>query len=389
MSEVLRGPFRRAALTNFFFFAGLNCFYLLPLYIRRRGGTEAEIGLIMGMYNAAAIFCQPLVGVWVDRLGRRPFMLLGAGLSALSAVVFAVSTSPLVFGLLRLLQGIAFSAFFVANYTFIVDLVPVERRGWALGIFGISGLLATALAPLASEWVIRSFGFEAFFILAITLGLVALALACGVRERYGAMLARGAGRAAIWEGLGELIQLPMALAFTFGLGLGTIFTFLPTFAEALRVRNLALFFTAYAGSAMLVRAVGGGLIDSLGRRAVIIPSLFVQSVGTAILAALALLVDARTPVPVLPFLFLAGFLTGAAHGFLYPALSALLMDQISEARRGSAVGLFSAVILAGNAAGAMTFGYVAHGLGYGVMWSALAVLLALGFGASLRLRSSP
>ena len=83
--------------------------------------------------------------------------------------------------------------------------------------------------------------------------------------------------------------------------------------------------------------------------------------------------------------FLAGLLAGSAHGFLYPALAALLMDLTLEARRGSAVGVFSAVLLAGNALGSIVFGFVAHGLGYGVMWTALTFLLAAGFGLSLRL----
>jgi MFS family permease len=89
---------------------------------------------------------------------------------------------------------------------------------------------------------------------------------------------------------------------------------------------------------------------------------------------------------VLPFLFLAGLLAGAAHGFLYPALSALLMDVTPEPRRGSAVGIFSSIFLVGNALGAVAFGSVAHGLGYGVMWSALAVILVVGFLWSLRMR---
>jgi MFS family permease len=118
---------------------------------------------------------------------------------------------------------------------------------------------------------------------------------------------------------------------------------------------------------------------------VIVPSFFLLSAGGGILALLAILVDARTTLPVLPFLFLAGFVAGSAHGFLYPALSLLLIDLAPDARRGSAVGLFSSVILAGHALGSMLFGYVAHGLGYGVLWTALTLLVALGFGASFRL----
>ena len=38
--------------------------------------------------------------------------------------------------------------------------------------------------------------------------------------------------------------------------------------------------------------------------------------------------------------------------------------------------MFSAVFLVGNALGSMVFGYVAHGLGYRVMWSTLTLLLA-------------
>lgn len=384
-SAVLTGPFLRAALTNFFFIASLNCFVLLPLYIQRLGGTEVEIGLIMGIYHASGIVCQPLVGIGVDRLGRRPFILVGAGMVVLSTAAFLVSVSPVAFGLLRVLQGIGVSAFFVANYTLIVDLVPTERRGWALGVYGVFGLLSTALAPVAGELVIRSFGYPALFVLATILALVALVLARYVREPPSLTLASGTSLAAIQAGLGELFRLPMALSFAFGLGIGTIFTFFPTFAELLGVRRLALFYTGYAGAAILVRAVGGSLIDSLGRRAVIVPSLFLQAAGGAILALLAFFADARAPMPVLPFLLLAGFLAGGAHGFLYPALSALVMDRAPAAQRGSVMGIFSSVILTGTAMGAMVFGYVAHGWGYGVMWAAVTLLLAIGFGASFRL----
>ena len=73
-------PFVRATVTNFFFFLGLNGFVLLPLYILALGGTEIEIGLVMGLYTGVGIVCQPLLGPIVDAVGRRPFMLVGTGL---------------------------------------------------------------------------------------------------------------------------------------------------------------------------------------------------------------------------------------------------------------------------------------------------------------------
>jgi MFS family permease len=383
---LVSGPFARTMLTNFFFFGSLNGFVLLPLYVQQLGGNEASIGIVQGMYSAAGILCQPLVGAWIDRVGRHLFMVIGVTLLTLSCAAFVVSGSIPLLGVLRAMQGVGFSAFFVANYLHVVDLVPVERRGWALGIYGLSGLLSTSLAPLAGEFLIRHVGVPWFFVWTALLAGASLMLVSRMHDVHGPSLTGGPGLEAVRQGLLELRHLHMGLALCFGLGTGTIFTFLPTFAERLGVRGLGLFYTAYAVAAMLVRIFGGELIDTRGRRAVIIPSMFVQAAATCILALVAIFVVPASRVPVLPFLFLAGFMAGGAHGFLYPALSALLMDVTPEGRRGSAVGTFSSVVLVGNALGAMAFGYVAHGLGYAIMWSALALLLMSGFAASFRLR---
>jgi MFS family permease len=380
------GPFARIMLTNFFFFGALNGFLLLPLYIQRLGGDEADIGLVQGLYSAAGIICQPVVGALIDYLGRRFFMRLGTTLLVASCALYVVSSPLPLLGALRALQGVAFSTFFVANYIHVVEMVPAERRGWALGIFGLSGLVSTSLAPLFGEFMIRRFGFPAFFAASTAIAGVAAVVCWHVKDVRPAALGARPGLHAIREGLHELRHMHMLLGFFFGLGTGTVFTFLPTFGEDLGITSVGLFYTAYAGAAILVRVVGGNLIDVRGRRAVIIPCMFIQAAATCIIALVALLFWPPLRLPVLPFLFLAGFLAGAAHGFLYPAMSALLMDVTPERRRGSAVGIFSSVILVGNTIGAIAFGYVAHGLGYPVMWSALTVLLAVGSLLSVRLR---
>ncbi|HAM56675.1 MAG TPA: hypothetical protein DCQ64_15290, partial [Candidatus Rokubacteria bacterium] len=116
-----------------------------------------------------------------------------------------------------------------------------------------------------------------------------------------------------------------------------------------------------------------------------VPSMFVQTAGTALLAMLALLADRSGTTPVLPVLFVAGLLSGGAHGFLYPGLAALVTDETPETRRGVVVGIFSAVFLVGQTAGAFVFGWVIHAAGYGATWSALTALLLAGAGVSLRL----
>lgn len=386
MSPILAdNAFFRATITNFFFFFSMNGFILLPLYIHGLGGTAVDIGVVMGLFNAVGILCQPVVGPWIDALGRKPFMLAGVGLVIAAALLAAAVPSIPALVLVRVLQGLGFSCFFVANYSYVIDLVLPARRGWALGLYGVAGLVATALAPLVGEWVIHRFGFRPLFAMSAALAVVAAVFVWYLKERRRevALPVRGFP----WErgGLADVLHLPMAVVLFFGLGAGTIFVFLPTFAESLGVRTLALFYTAYAVAAIGVRVFGGQLIDTRGRRAVIVPSMFIQTAATALLAALGFLVTRTSQTPVVPALFLAGLMSGCAHGFLYPGLAALVTDQTPATRRGVVVGIFSAVFLAGQTSGSFLFGYVTHAVGYAFMWSVLSALLLVGSALSLKM----
>src|SRR5574337_711317 len=137
-----------ACLANFFFFTSLNAFSLLPLYIKTLGGTESQIGWVMGSYSRAAILGQPLAGALVDRFGRKRFLLVGSAAGMLAAVGFAFSSHmDARFIFFRVLQGIGYSTFSVANLTLVAEIVPSSRRGEAVGLFGISGLITIALSP--------------------------------------------------------------------------------------------------------------------------------------------------------------------------------------------------------------------------------------------------
>jgi MFS family permease len=315
-------PFLRATVTNFFFFLGLNGFVLLPLYIHGLGGSDIEIGLVMGLYSAVGIVCQPLIGPFVDAIGRRPFMIAGVALVLASTLLALLPGGVPLLALVRSAQGVGFSAYFVAAFSYVLDLVPPARRGWALGIYGVSGLLATALAPLLGEWIIRRAGFRPHFVVCALFVAVAAAFVWTLRER-----ARGESRSAEgfpWErgALDDVLHRHMAVTLVFGLGTGSVFAFLPTFAEQLGVRTLSLFYTGYCAAAIGARVFGGTLIDVRGRRAVIVPAMFLQASATSLLAALGLTVTAASGTPAVPVLLASGVMSGGAHGFLYPSLAA-------------------------------------------------------------------
>jgi MFS family permease len=331
----------------------------------------------MACYSATAIVVQPVVGVWVDRGGRRAFLVTGAVLTSGVALLFAAAPDALgLFPLLRALQGVAFSVFFIANFTVVVDLVPPDRRGQALGIFGISGLVSGAVGPALGELLVQAAGFRGLFLAAAVLPLLAAGISARLHlppepRRVGA----GEGLPGLLRGILSAPRLPMTLGAAFGLGQGVMFTFFPTYALDLGVRWVGLFAVTYSGAALGVRATASGLADTIGRRAVIIPALGLQAGATVLLASLGLLARSLG-FPAGPSLALAGLLAGAAHGLLYPALTALVVDVTPPERRGRVVGVFMAFILLGQAGGAAGFGHLAHWVGYGPMFGILSILLA-------------
>lgn len=367
--------FVTAAVANFLFFTGLAGFVLLPLHLRQLGATDGQMGLIMACYSGTAIVAQPLVGVWVDRGGRRAFLVIGAVLTAAVALLFAARPDALVlFPLLRGLQGVAFSVYFIANFTVAIDLVPAERRSQALGIFGISGVVSGAVGPALGELLVQVAGFRGLFLAGAILPLLAALTSARLEiPPPPGRPAGGGGLHGLLRGIAAAPRLPMTLATAFGLGQGVMFTFFPTYAADLGVRWVGFFAVAYSGAALLVRATAGGLADRLGRRAVIIPAMALQAGATAVLAALGLL--RGVGLPAAPFLGLAGLVSGAAHGFLYPALTALIVDVTPPERRGRVLGVFMAFILAGQAGGAAGFGHLAHAVGYGAMFAVLGLVL--------------
>ena len=302
--------------------------------------------------------------------------MTGAVLTSVVALLFAATPNTLgLFPLLRALQGVAFSVFFIANFAVVVDLVPPDRRSQALGIFGISGIVSGAVGPALGELLVQAAGFRGLFLAAAALPLLAAVISARLR------LPPEPRRSAPPEGLPGLLRgillaprLPMTLGAAFGLGQGVMFTFFPTYALDLGVRWVGLFAVTYSGAALGVRATAGGLADTLGRRAVIIPALGLQAAATVLLAGLGLLARSLS-LPAGPSLAVAGLLAGAAHGLLYPALTALVVDVTPPERRGRMVGVFMAFILLGQAGGAAGFGHLAHLVGYGAMFAILSVVL--------------
>lgn len=365
-ARVYTKPFVLTTLGFFCFFANVNAYNLLPLYLQTLGARTGEIGTIMAMFSVAAILAQTFTGRLLDRGWRKPCLL------AASALLTAVSAA---FGLidrlgwplygLRFLQGLGFAVCMTSSITLIADLVPPARRAEAVGIYGTGGLIAVALGPAGGELILGAAGFPAFFAATVTVAAAAFGFASLVPAPPAPPAPRGPRLG--WEGWVPF--LPVLLpAFQYGLANVIVFVFLPPFARALALPRVGPFYIAYTGAAILVRVLGGGLADRIGRHQVIIPALVAMTTGVLLCSGLH----------ATWLLVLIGVLNGAAQGFVMPAANALAVERAPSGRRGQALAFYNGANLVGATLGASGFGWLVQAFGYRPAFVLASGVLAIG-----------
>jgi MFS family permease len=367
-------PFVLAALANFLFYSNINAYTLLPLYIQALGGGEGEIGTIMAMYSVAAILCQASTGAFLDRWSRKPVILVAAGTLTVVSTAFTLTTRlDWHFYILRFLQGGAVAIFLTSNLTLIADLAPPSRRAEAVGIFGVSGLVSIALAPAVGEVILRAWGFQAFFAATVLLamGAVGVCLATVVPASEVGEPSRGFAPS-FWRTFFPILTA----AFQFGLASSIVFVFLPPFARHVGIPRVGPFYLLYTCAAVAVRFLGGQMADRLGRQKVILPSLVGLAVGILLFSV----------VHSTWLLLVIAVINGTAHGFLYPAASALAFDRAPAGGRGRTLAIYNIAVLTGGAVGAFGFGWLVEFLGYRPGFILVGLILISGAGVFRRRR---
>lgn len=360
-----------------------SCFFLLPKYMTVELRSDAgTIGAVVAAASASGVLAVPLVGSWLDRWGRKPFITLGAVLTALSAFGFLLvrSDGPLIY-VLRALQGFAFTLAFNAAATMVTDIAPRKRMGQAIGLFGLTLLSMNALAPAIAEPLAERAGWQSVFALSggvatfgslMTLLIRAPASTPGPRVSWSAALAP------------RLLLFYAVIAATGG-AFGAVVTFYQPFALEQGITEVRNFFIGYTLLAIFVRVGLGSLGDRFGRRRVSIIALVLYA--SAVLA-MTQLVPGR--------LFLLGAFLGFAHGIFYPTFNALTIETADDRVRGRVMTVFNGGFNGGFGLSVIGFGALAEVTGYRTVFTAAALMtfaaaawLALAGTASPRIHGMP
>ncbi|RAU82208.1 MFS transporter [Pontibacter arcticus] len=337
-------------LSYFLFFASFNMIIPeLPDYLSSLGGADYK-GLIIALFTLTAGLSRPFSGQLADKLGRIPVMVVGGAVCVLAGFIYPITGSVAAFLLLRLLHG--FSTGFTPTGTsaYVADIIPLDRRGEAVGMLGLAGSLGMAAGPAVGGAIANHFSLNAMFYTSSLFAFLSVAVVARMREtvtepqRFRMGLLKLSGKD-IFE---PRVLAPSIVMFFTVISFGGILTVVPDFSEYLGIKNKGLFFTSYTLASLAIRFMAGRVSDKYGRVNVLRVSAVVLIISMVWMGLCTSATD----------LLIAAALFGIASGMSSPTVFAWTIDLSHEAHRGRAMATMYIAMEAGIGLGALSSGWL-------------------------------
>jgi MFS family permease len=370
-------------LSSFLFFASFNLLLPeLPEHLSQLGGAEYK-GFIISLFTLTAAISRPFSGKLADTVGRIPVMVFGSLVCFVCGFFYPWALTVSGFLTLRLLHGFSTGFKPTGTAAYVADIVPVARRGEAMGLLGVTGALGMAFGPAFGSWVAETFSLNAMFYCSSGAALLSVLVQGTLTETLPRAQRRRFSLGLLKLKWAEVLE-PRVLAPSLVTALclfpyGAVLTVIPDQSRLLGLTGSTkgLFYICYTAASLAVRLVAGKSSDTYGRVPVLRWSAGLLALG------LALLVWCPS-VPV----FLAGAVVfGLGTGLNSPTLYAWTIDLSHPAHRGRGVATMYIALEIGIGLGALLAGWIfanqgtrlpyVHGLSLLCVLAAVAYLLSL------------
>jgi MFS family permease len=361
-------------------FSSQMVFPLLPLFlVGSVGGSPAIVGAVEGAADAVAAAIKLFSGRRSDVSGKRkPWMVAGYGLSAITKVLFAFATGWLFVLIARVVERIGKGLRTAPRDALVAESVGMENLGRAYGYQRMMDALGSVLGALAAAVLLGFMDVREVFVVALLPGALAMFFVLRVREtvhRDAAIVTKPHTRAP----LPMAVKLAIAGCAVFAFGrMGYAFVLLKASGFGLSLQQCMLAYALYQLLYTLVASPWGRLADRLGMRTVL-------GCGYALfaLALVALAFASNTTA-----LLLAFCLYGIGEAAIDSSQRGWLAQLAPSSARGAVMGALHASIALVALPGGLIIGLIFEHIdpAAAFLWATLLTVLAA---AALVLKSRP
>lgn len=272
---------------------------LFPNYLLRLGMSSLLIGVILMVYNASLSMTFLPSGRLSDKLGRRPVIIAGSSVLALSTLWLGLSRQPETTVLAVIGQGIGLGLLVPSGNALISDVVSGRGSGFAFAMYQVSTLSAAVVGSLAAGVLAMSVGFPEMFMFSAALtGFAAIFGYLAVPETitskasgYTSAVTESlrssiTGTARILRSNREVALLAGALVIH-AMGFSIINPFIPLYAEKgvhLDISQVGIVIGVWNAGITVAQIPSGGLTDRLGARPMLLAHFLLSSLSWVIYA---------------------------------------------------------------------------------------------------------
>lgn len=342
-------------------YSGVVMSPVLEQMAREFGITTGTAGLVVAAYGAPGIAVAVLAGPYSDRIGRKPFLVVGPLVMGAATLAAAVAPS---FGLIvaaRIAAGVGSAVIFPNSNATVADVFPFRERGRAIGaVIGMNTMASVIGVPVAgivaeaTSWRVSVGIVGALAVIAAVVLFLWMPNAPGtnresrIRALYALIIRDRSAMSAIASSfLGALLWFTWATYI--------VVFFQRTYALS---EGLASTYALTTGLGVLVGSqVGGRLGDRTGHRRIV--------AGSVLITGALLVIQTNVALP----LAAAGalnLLLSTVIGARFATNNALMTEQVPEAR-GTMLALSASVAGLATVVAATAGGLFVDGPGFGVL----------------------
>ena len=341
------------------------------------GGSAAVMGFVGGLMNLCSLFCRPFAGNLADRLSKYKVSLIGAVFMSLACIGYILAPNEAVVVTARIINGIGFACCSVCMATWMSNMLPKEKIGSGMGVYGTMNALGMAVAPAIGVSVYQRFGYRIAFCIALVFSIAIIIVIQFIKDKGNPVQTekteniKPAGEITVKPRLQvvDVKVLPIAfIIMLFAIPYCATQSFLVTYAE---VQNLpvtvSMFFPTYAIVLIVLRLTLRNLFDKLPFRVFLLSSCICELLALLLLAGMR-----NNSMMMLASVFLAG-----GYGIMSSVCQSTAMLLAGRAKRGLANSTYYIGVDLGMTLGPMIGGALYGGLDIRLFYPALMVTMPL------------